>query len=259
MRPLSGLKVLDLSRYIAGPHCGTVLGDLGADVVKVERPKRGDDTRVYAPLIAGESIYFLMFNRNKRGITLDFRNPDAQALLRRLASRADVLIENFRPGTMERMGCGWNELHSANSRLIMARISGYGQTTSLANQPCFDAIAQATTGLMDLTGSPDGSPMVAGTFLVDYSAGLYSCVGILAALEQRHATGEGQMVDVSLMGSATSLLVTAIPEYVLKGTQPTRIGNRDRYRSPANTFQAKDGPWILVLAGNDFLSSASLG
>jgi crotonobetainyl-CoA:carnitine CoA-transferase CaiB-like acyl-CoA transferase len=250
-RPLSGLKVLDLSRYIAGPHCATVLGDLGADVVKVERPKMGDDTRSFAPEIGGESIYFLMFNRSKRGITLDFRNQEAQALLRRLVGQADVLIENFRPGTMERMGCGWDELRAVNPRLIMARISGYGQTTSLANQPCFDGIAQATSGLMDLTGSPDGSPMLAGTFVVDYSTALYACIGILAALEQRHATGEGQMVDVSLMGSATSLLMTAIPEYVVKGTQLTRSGNRDRYTAPANTFQAKDGPWVHVIAGGD--------
>nr|MDA8248929.1 CoA transferase [Rhodospirillales bacterium] len=202
-RPLSGLKVLDLSRYIAGPHCATVLGDLGADVVKVERPGLGDDTRFFPPDIGGESVYFLMFNRSKRGITLDFRNPQAQALLRRLAGQADVLIENFRPGTMERMGCGWDELHAVNPRLIMARISGYGQTTSLASQPCFDGIAQATSGLMDLTGAPDGAPMLAGTFVVDYSTALYACVGILAALAQRHGTGKGQMVDVSLMGSAT--------------------------------------------------------
>ncbi len=250
-RPLSGLKVLDLSRYIAGPHCATVLGDLGADVVKVERPGLGDDTRFFPPDIGGESVYFLMFNRSKRGITLDFRNPQAQALLRRLAGQADVLIENFRPGTMERMGCGWDELHAVNPRLIMARISGYGQTTSLASQPCFDGIAQATSGLMDLTGAPDGAPMLAGTFVVDYSTALYACVGILAALAQRHGTGKGQMVDVSLMGSATSLLMTAIPEYAVKGIQRTRAGNRDRYTAPANTFQAKDGPWINIITGAD--------
>jgi CoA:oxalate CoA-transferase len=247
-RPLADLKVLDLSRYIAGPHCATVLGDLGADVVKVERPGLGDDVRSFQPQVGGESIYFLMFNRNKRGITLDFRNPEAQALLRRLVGQADVLIENFRPGTMERMGCGWDELHAVNPRLIMARISGYGQTTSLANQPCFDGIAQ---GLMDLTGEPDRSPMLAGTFMIDYSTALYACVGVLAALEQRHLTGEGQMVDVSLMGSATSLLVTAIPEYAMKGIQVTRGGNRDHYTAPANTFRAKDGRWILIQSGGD--------
>jgi len=251
--PLAGLKVLDLSRYIAGPHCATVLGDLGADVVKVEKPRLGDDTRSFQPEIGGESLYYLMFNRSKRGITLDFRNPDAQVLLRRLAREADVLIENFRPGTMERMGCGWEELHAVNPRLIMARISGYGQGTSMAGEPCFDGIAQATSGLMDLTGSPDGAPMQAGTFVVDYSTALYACIGILAAIARRHATGEGEMVDVSLMGSAVSLLMTAIPEYVTLGTIRTRSGNRDRYTAPANTFRAKDGAWVHVIAGNNHL------
>jgi crotonobetainyl-CoA:carnitine CoA-transferase CaiB-like acyl-CoA transferase len=249
--PLSGLKVLDLSRFIAGPHCASVLGDLGADVVKVERPGLGDDTRSFAPDIAGESIYFLMFNRNKRGITLDFRNPAAQAMLRRLAEQADVLIENFRPGTMEKMGCGWEVLHEINPRLVMARISGYGQATSLAGEPCFDGIAQARSGLMDLTGAPEGPPMMAGTFVVDYSTALYACVGILAALQERQRNGLGQMVDVSLMGSATSLLMTAIPEYLVKGTVLSRAGNRDRYTAPANTFRAKDGKWVHVIAGGD--------
>jgi CoA:oxalate CoA-transferase len=252
-RPLEGLKVLDLSRYIAGPHCGMVLGDLGADVVKVERPQLGDDVRSFQPQAGGESLYFLMFNRNKWGMTLDFRNPEAQALLRRLAGQADVLIENFRPGTMERMGCGWGALHAINPRLVMARISGYGQATSLANQPCFDGITQASSGLMDLTGEPDRSPMLAGSYLVDYSTALYACIGILAALQKRQLTGEGQMVDVSLMGSAASLLVTAIPEYAMKGIPVTRAGNRDHYTAPANAFRAKDGRWILIQAGNEAL------
>jgi CoA:oxalate CoA-transferase len=250
-RPLEGLKVLDLSRFIAGPHCGMVLGDLGADVVKVERPRLGDDVRSFYPQAGGESLYFLMFNRNKRSITLDFRNPEAQALLRRLACQADVLIENFRPGTMERMGCGWEALHAINPRLIMARISGYGQATSLANQPCFDGIAQASSGLMELTGEPGRAPMLAGTFMVDYATALYACVGIVSALRQRELTGEGQMVDASLMGSAASLLVTAIPECAMKGTPVTRAGNRDHYTAPANAFRARDGRWILIQAGND--------
>lgn len=250
-KPLAGLKVLDLSRFIAGPHCTTVLGDLGADVVKVERPRVGDDTRSFEPKVGGESLYYLMFNRNKRGITLDFRNPEAQALLRRLAAEADVLVENFRPGTLELMGCGWDVLHELNPRLILARISGYGQGTSMASQPCFDGIAQATSGLMDLTGSPEGSPMQAGTFVVDYSTALYSAIGILAAVQERHQTGLGRMVDVSLMGSAVSLLMTAIPEYVALGTERTRAGNRDRYAAPSNTFQAGDGAWVHVMAGVD--------
>ena len=195
----------------------------------------------------------MMFNRNKRSLTLDFRNPESQDILRKLACEADVLVENFRPGTMEKMGCGWDDLHALNPRLIMARISGYGQKTSLADRPCFDGIAQAASGLMDMTGAPDGAPMLSGTFVVDYSTALYACVGILAAIEQRHRTGLGQMVDVSLMSSAVSLLMTAIPEYVVQGNQLTRMGNRDRYTAPANTFQAQDGAWVQIIAGNDAL------
>jgi len=251
MLPLTGLKVLDLSRYIAGPHCASVLGDLGADVVKVERRAVGDDTRAFAPQVGGESIYFMMFNRNKRSLTLDFRNKDAQDLLRRLAKEADVLIENFRPGTMELMGCGWPELSALNPRLVMARISGYGQKTSMADKPCFDGIAQAISGLMDLTGDPNGPPMMAGTFLVDYSTALYACVGVLAAITRRQATGRGEELDVSLMGSATSLLMTAIPEYSLTGQMRSRAGNRDRYAAPANTFRAKDDRWVHIIAGGD--------
>lgn len=250
-KSLSGLKVLDLSRFIAGPHCSMLLGDLGADVVKVERTRGGDDTRALGPYIEGESIYFMMFNRNKRSLTLNFRNPEAQDLLRRLVREADVLVENFRPGTMEQMGCGWETLHEINPRLIMARLSGFGQNNSLSAEPCFDGIAQAITGFMDLTGDPKGGPMMAGTFLVDYATALNATVGILAALNHRTLTGEGQVVDVSLIGSATSMLMTAIPEFLVNGRRMTRAGNRDRYAAPANTFQAKDGVWLHMVAGNN--------
>ncbi|MCO6052274.1 CoA transferase [Mesorhizobium sp. RP14(2022)] len=248
---LSGLKVLDLSRFIAGPHCAMLLGDLGADVVKVERTKAGDDTRSLGPYIAEESIYFMMFNRNKRSLTLNFRNPEAQDLLRRLVLEADVLVENFRPGTMEKMGCGWDDLHQLNPKLIMARLSGFGQNNSMSAEPCFDGIAQAITGFMDLTGDPKGSPMMAGTFLIDYATALHATVGILAALNHRNKTGEGQVVDVSLIGGAASMLMTAIPEFLVNGRCMTRGGNRDRYAAPANTFQAKDGVWLHMIAGNN--------
>ncbi|WP_250470036.1 CoA transferase [Caballeronia sp. GAFFF2] len=249
--PLAGLKVLDLSRFIAGPHCAMQLADLGADVTKVERVRTGDDTRALAPKIEDESIYFMVFNRNKRSLTLNFREPRAQALLRDLIAKADVVVENFRPGTMEKMGCDWDTLHALNPRLIMARISGYGQTGSMAGEPCFDAIAQASTGLMDLTGQPDGPPTVAGTFIVDYTTALYTTIGVLSALAHRDKTGEGQMVDVSLMGSGVSLLLTAVSEQALLGRTMTRVGSRDRYSSPAQTFQSRDGHWVYLIAGND--------
>ncbi|EWY41562.1 carnitine dehydratase [Skermanella stibiiresistens SB22] len=248
--PLAGLKVLDLSRFIAGPHCAMQLGDLGADVVKVERQKGGDDVRALEPRIEDESIYFMVFNRNKRSLTLDFRDAQGRALLKELIRHADILVENFRPGTMEAMGCGWDELHALNPRLIMARISGYGQGNSMSENPCFDGIAQARSGLMEMTGTPEGPPTMVGSFVVDYTTGLYATTGILAALERRHQTGEGQMIDVSLMGSAVSLLMTAIPEAELLGRTMTRVGNRDRYSAPGQTFQAGDGRWVHVIAGN---------
>jgi crotonobetainyl-CoA:carnitine CoA-transferase CaiB-like acyl-CoA transferase len=246
---LAGLRVLDLTRFIAGPHCAMVLADLGADVVKVERPRGGDDTRAIAPHVGGESIYFMVFNRNKRSIAIDLRDPVGQSPLRDLVRQADVLIENFRPGTMEKMGCGWTALEAINPRLVMARISGFGQTGG--DEPCFDAVAQAGSGLMAITGQPDGPPTMAGTCIVDYAAGLHATIGILAAIEARHRTGHGQVVDVSLMGSAVSLLMTAIPEQRLCGREMTRAGNQDRYAAPGQTFRAADGTWIHIVGGND--------
>ncbi len=248
---LAGLKVLDLSRFIAGPYCALMLGDLGADVVKVERPRVGEEARNMPPKINGESLYYMVFNRSKRGMTLNFRHPRAQALLRQLVVDADILIENFRPGVMEKMGCSWETLSAINPRLIMARISGFGREGPLAERPCFDVIGQAMSGLMNITGQPDGPPTMAGTYVVDYTSALYATIGILAAVERRHTTGRGQLVEASLMESALSLLMTAIPEFKLLGRELTRHGNRDRYAAPAQTFQAKDGVWVHVLGGSD--------
>lgn len=249
--PFEGLKVLDLSRFIAGPHCGMVLADLGADVVKVEKPGTGEEARSLPPLVGGESLYQLVFNRNKRGITLNFRDPRAQELLRELVRYADVLIENFRPGTMEKMGCGWDALSAINPRLVMTRISGFGQDGPLAQRPGFDGIAQAMSGLMSITGDPDGPPTEAGTFFVDYATALYSAVATLAALHAREKTGRGQVIDMALLDSAVSMLMTAIPQQAMLGHTMTRCGNRDRYSAPANAFETADGAWILLVAGND--------
>jgi crotonobetainyl-CoA:carnitine CoA-transferase CaiB-like acyl-CoA transferase len=249
--PLAGLKVLDLSRFIAGPLCGMLLGDLGAEVVKVERPRSGDEARALGPRLGGESLYVMVFNRNKRSLTLNFRDPRAQRLLRELTRQADILIENFRPGVMESMGCSWDALREVNPRLIMARVSGFGQDGPLASEPCFDVIGQAMSGLMEITGQADGPPTMAGTYVVDYSAAFYATIGVLAALEHRHATARGQLVDVSLLDSAVSLLVTAIPEQLHLGRAPTRDGNRDRYAAPAQTFRAGDGVWVHVVGGNE--------
>jgi crotonobetainyl-CoA:carnitine CoA-transferase CaiB-like acyl-CoA transferase len=249
--PLQGIKVLDLSRFIAGPHCTMLLGDMGADVIKIEKKGAGDDSRHFPPFQNGESLYSMALNRNKRSITLNFRDKRAQDLLRAMVKTADVLVENFRPGTMESMGCGWDDLREINPRLIMTRLSGFGQTGPYSQRPGFDGIAQAMSGLMELTGHPDGPPMLAGTFYIDYMSGMYATTATLAALHAREATGKGQMVDVALLDSAVSMLTTAISTQVNKGLTLTRTGNRDRYSSPANVFKTGSGDFILILSGTN--------
>ena len=257
---LQGLRVLDLSRYIAGPYCGMLLGDMGADVVKVETPERGENTRAFHPRIGDESIYTMVFNRNKRGMTLNFRNADGQKVLRDLITAADVVLENFLPGTLEKMGCGWEEMRELNPRLIMTRISGFGSTGPYAGEPCFDLIGQAMSGLMDLTGDPHGPPTMAGTFIADYTSALYATIGTLGAVHSREKTGVGQLVEATLLNSAVSLLVTAIPNYMLFGKQTVRNGNRDRFVAPSNTFPTRDGDWVIFQASTEekfaFLANA---
>ncbi|HVY07707.1 MAG TPA: CoA transferase [Burkholderiales bacterium] len=247
---LDGIKVVDLSRFIAGPYCAMLLGDMGADVVKVEPPGRGEMSRTFAPFIEGESLYTMVFNRNKRSVTLDLRSDAGKEVLRSLLEKADVLVENFVPGTLEKMGLDEATLKALNPRLIVTRISGFGQSGPLSRKPCFDVIAQTMSGIMEITGEPDGRPTMAGTYVVDYSTGLYATIGTLGALQARERTGVGQVVDVALLDSAMSMLMTAIPEQMLLGRAMTRRGNRDRYGAPANTFPTRDGAWVhLVTTG----------
>ncbi|MCO5063571.1 MAG: CoA transferase [Rhizobiaceae bacterium] len=250
---LAGVKVLDLSRFIAGPHCAMILGDMGADVVKVEKAGFGDDSRHLPPFQEGESFYALALNRNKRSITLNFREPEAQELLRRLAGEADILVENFRPGTMEAMGCGWDVLKEINPRLIMTRLSGFGQDGPYAMRPGFDGIAQAMSGLMSLTGDPDGPPMLAGTFYIDYMTGMYGATATLGALLARKESGRGQIVDVSLLESAVAMLTTALASQLNRNQTLSRIGNRDRYSAPANVFKTSSDDHVLLLSGTNAL------
>jgi len=249
--PLDGIRVLDLSRFIAGPHCTKILGDMGADVLKVEKIGYGDDGRHFPPFQNGESLYGLSLNRNKRSMVLDFRHKDAPAILIDLARRADVLVENFRPGTMEEMGCSWDVLHAANPRLIMTRLSGFGQDGPYAMRPGFDGIAQAMSGLMSLAGDPEGPPMLAGTFYVDYMTGMYGANATVAALFVRERTGEGQVIDVALLDSAVSVLTTAISSQADQNVTLTRTGNRDRYSSPGNVFATRSGDYILIVSGTN--------
>lgn len=242
--PLTGIRVLDLSRFIAGPYCAMLLGDMGADVIKVEPPGRGENSRGFGPFVEGESLYTMVFNRNKRSLTLDLRSARGKAILRELLGKADVLVENYVAGTLEKMGFDHDTLQGINPRLIVTRISGFGQSGPLAGKPCFDVIAQSMSGLMDITGDADGRPTMAGTYVVDYSTGLYATIGTLGALQARERSGRGQVVDVALLDSAMSMLMTAIPEQMLLGRTMTRHGNRDRYGAPANTFPTRDGEWV---------------
>jgi crotonobetainyl-CoA:carnitine CoA-transferase CaiB-like acyl-CoA transferase len=246
---LDGVRVLDLSRFIAGPICAQILGDMGAEVIKLERPG-GEDGRFQGPFLDGVSLYPLAYNRNKASVTLDTRHPDARPILEPLVAWADVVVENYRPGTLDAMGFGWDRLHAAYPRLVLTSLSGFGQTGPLAQRGLFDPIAQAASGLMSLIGEPNGPPMLAGTYIADHVAGLYGAIGTLVALLARGSTGLGQQVDVASVDSLVSVLGTRPMAFVMLGEQPVRLGARDPYSAPANVFPATDGH-VYLHAGTD--------
>ncbi len=247
--PLDGIRVLDLSRFIAGPLCAQLLGDMGAEVIKVERPG-GEDAREQGPRYQGESLYAMAFNRNKLGITLDTRHPAASDILERLIRVSDVLVENYRPGTLESMGLGPQRLRELNPALVVTSLSGFGQTGPLAARALFDPIAQAMSGLMALTGDPDGPPVLTGTYIADHLAGLYGAIGTLLALFARQRTGEGQVVDVASLDAVFSVLGSRPLEVDMLGLIPQRHGSRDAFSSPANIFRASDG-YLYIHGGTD--------
>ncbi|WP_433440488.1 CaiB/BaiF CoA transferase family protein [Nonomuraea sp. CA-141351] len=246
---LEGLLVADFSRVLAGPYATMLLADLGAEVIKVERPGTGDDTRAWGPPYAadGEATYFLGVNRNKRSIALDLRAD--MEVARALAARADVLVENFRPGTMERLGLGHSSLRELNPGLVYCSITGFGSGSG-AGLPGYDLIAQAVGGLMSVTGEPDGPGTKAGVALVDVITGLHAALGILAALRHRDRTGEGQRIEVSLLSSLLSALTNHASAYAAAGVVPRAMGNRHPSIVPYEVFEAADRP-IVIAAGND--------
>ncbi|WP_201864397.1 CaiB/BaiF CoA transferase family protein [Microvirga soli] len=251
MLVLQGVKVLDLSRVLAGPWCTQTLADLGADVWKIEEPTRGDDTRGWMPPeIDGESTYFLCCNRSKQSVAIDMKGPEGQGIVRRLAEKADVLVENFRKGTLERFGLGYEQLSTINPRLIYCSISGYGRTGSRASEAGYDFAIQAESGLMAITGEPDGSPMKHGMAITDIITGMNATQAILAALLARVTTGQGQLIDVSLFDSAVALLANVGTGYLATGSEPKRYGNAHATVVPYQLFDTADG--VLALAvGND--------
>jgi len=240
MRALAGIRVLDLSRFVAGPFCCQILGDHGADVVKVERPD-GEPARRMLPFVQDESLYFFAYNGSKRGITIDFRSPDGMALLQKLLAKTDIVVENFRAGTMDRMGLGYEGLSALNPRLIMVSISGFGTEGPYAGRPAFDEIIQCMSGLASLTGNPDGPPMLTGTYVADFVTGLYGAIAALLALQSRAQTGKGQWVRTNLLHSLVSILNTTISRYLLLGDAPRRQGNRNPIIAPGNVYRSKDG------------------
>jgi len=249
--PLDGVRVLDLSRFIAGPLCAQTLGDLGAEVVKVERPD-GEDSRHHDPYYEGESVYTMLYNRNKYGVTLDTRHEDALPVLEELITWADVVVENYRPGTIERMGIGFDRMRELNPDVILVSISGFGQTGPDSRRALFDAIAQASSGLMSITGDPDGAPTLTGTYIADYTTAFQAAIGALGALMHRERTGEGQLVDVASLDSMFSTLGIRLISQLMLGESMPRSGSRDPLTAPVNVYEAADGP-VYVQAGTNSL------
>ena len=252
MGALSDIKVLDLTRVLAGPYATMVLADLGAEIIKIEQPEKGDDSRAYGPYKNGESAYFMSLNRNKESITLNLKTPEGKEILKELVKKVDVLVENFRPGTMEKLGLGYEVLKEINPRLIYASSTGYGQTGPYSQRPAYDAVVQAMGGIMSITGQADGMPTRVGTSIGDIAAGLFCAIGILAALQERARSGLGQMVDVAMLDCQVAILENAISRYEFTGEIPHPIGNRHPSIVPFETFNTLSDP-IMVAAGNDRL------
>ena len=251
MTPLDDLLVIDLTRALAGPYCTLMLGDLGARVIKIETPDGGDDTRGWGPpFINGESSYFLGINRNKESLTLNLKHPDGQQVLRRLIERADVLVENFRAGIMERFGFGYPAVHAANPRLVYASISGFGQDGPYRERTAYDLILQGMGGLMGTTGDEGGPPVKVGIAVTDIAAGMFAAYGILAALRVRDRTGRGQLVDVAMLDGQVAWLTYQAGYYFATGENPKRLGSAHPSLVPYQAFRTQDG-YINVAVGSE--------
>jgi crotonobetainyl-CoA:carnitine CoA-transferase CaiB-like acyl-CoA transferase len=251
--PLKGLKVFDLTRVLAGPTCVQMLADLGADVIKIEKPGSGDDTRGFAPPVmpgTNESAYFVGVNRNKRSVTLDIAKPEGQALALQLIAQCDILVENFKVGALAKYGLGYEQLHVKFPSLVYCSITGFGQTGPYAPRPGYDSLVQAMGGVMSLTGEPDGLPQKVGVPVADLFAGLYGCIGVLAALRHREATGQGQQVDIGMLDTHVAWLANQGMNYLATNENPPRLGNQHPNIVPYQVFPTADGHMVLSI-GND--------
>lgn len=256
--PLHGIRVLDLSRVLAGPSCTQMLGDMGADIIKIERPGEGDDTRKWGPPFmkdaegrdTTESAYYLSCNRNKRSVAIDITKPEGQALIHQMIAQCDILIENFKVGGLKKYGLDYDSVHERHPHIVYASITGFGQNGPLAAEPGYDIMAQATGGMMAVTGEPDGAPMKIGVALSDIMTGLHAAIGILAALHKRKSTGKGDHVDVALLDCTLASLTNLAQFYLTSGKIAKRWGNAHSTIVPYQAFEAADG-WVVVAVGND--------
>ncbi len=255
--PFSGVLVIDLTRVLAGPFSTMLMADLGARVIKVEQPGSGDDSRAYGPFKDGKSVYFGFVNRGKESIALDLKNDRDRALFLRMVERADVLVENFRPGTMEKLGLSWEALSKINPRLIYASGSGFGQTGPMSRTPAYDTVVQALSGIMSITGYPDGPPTRVGTSVADLTAGVYLFGGIASALYARETTGRGARVDVAMLDAMLSYLLHGVMEYVAHGRALGRLGNGHPSIAPFDTYQAADELFVICAGGNEVFARLS--
>ena len=250
LRALEGIKIIDLSRVLAGPFCTMLLADMGAEVIKVEVPGKGDDSRTFPPFKEGQGTYFINFNRNKKSIVLNLKNSSDSNKFIEIIKSMDVLVENFRPGTMEKMGLGYEKLRTVNNQLIYACISGFGHFGPYKDRPGYDIIGQAVGGIMSITGWPDGPPTRTGTAIADILAALFCTIGILSALHARTIYGKGQKIDVALVDSVVSAIGTILQIYLVEKRIPKRSGNKYDFIAPYEAFMAKNG-WFVLGVGND--------
>ena len=250
LNALEGIKIIDLSRVLAGPFCTMLLADMGAEVIKVEIPVKGDDSRSFPPFKEGQGTYFINFNRNKKSIVLDLKNSSDVNKFLEIIKSMDVLVENFRPGTMEKMGLGYERIKEVNNQIIYASISGFGHYGPYKDKPGYDIIGQAVGGIMSITGWPDGPPTRTGTAIADILAALFCTIGILSALQARSIHGKGQKVDIALVDSVVSAIGTILQIYMVEKRIPKRAGNQYDFIAPYEAFMAKDG-WFVLGVGND--------
>ncbi|TKI05801.1 CaiB/BaiF CoA transferase family protein [Martelella alba] len=250
--PLTGVKVLDLSRVLAGPYCASLLADLGAEVIKVEMPEGGDDSRAFTPHLGGESTYFMLLNHGKQSLTLNLKHPEGRDLFLRLVEQADVVVENFRPGVTQRLGIDYATLNAINPRLVYASISGFGQQGPLAHKAAYDHVIQAMAGIMQVTGRPEGEPTRVGDAIGDVVAGLYGAWGVLAALLQRGVSGCGQHIDVAMLDTMMALQMVSLTQWMGGKPSAGRIGNAHPISAPMDSYRADDG-YVVIAVANDRL------